>query len=333
MSTAAAPSVPGSERRLARRRPWLAALLSLAAPGVGQLYNGQTSRGWWLFAVFLVIELSFALILPHAVLKTAFAALALLLICELTLRLGAAIQAFRGARRVAVAATGRYQHGWIYALLIVLAPSSSALAAPEASIGSYYAPSSAMLPTLLVGDYFLVDRRRYRNHPVSRGEIAVFKLPREPSTDYVKRVVGLPGDRVQVQHGILHLNDQPVSRRQIEDYVDQTGGSAPLRQYIEGLPRGAGSAVEYRIVKIGDSGPLDDTPVYVVPAEHFFAVGDNRDNSQDSRMQSAVGYVPVRNLVGRAEFVFFSTDGSARWWEVWKWPFAIRYGRLFQSVS
>ena len=85
------------------------------------------------------------------------------------------------------------------------------------------------------------------------------------------------------------------------------------------------------IIKIGNNGPLDNTPVYEVPPGHYFAMGDNRDNSQDSRVLSAVGYIPAENLVGKAQFIFFSTDGSARWWEIWKWPFAVRYGRLFHG--
>ena len=110
--------------------------------------------------------------------------------------------------------------------------------------------------------------------------------------------------------------------------------SIVLHQYIEALPRGPGEApLEHPIIKVGDNGPLDNTPVYEVPQGHYFAMGDNRDNSQDSRVLSAVGYVPAENLVGKAQFLFFSTDSSARWWEIWKWPFAIRYRRLFHGVG
>jgi len=87
------------------------------------------------------------------------------------------------------------------------------------------------------------------------------------------------------------------------------------------------------VIKMGDNGPLDNTQIYDVPPGEYFMMGDNRDNSQDSRVLSAVGYVPAENLVGRAEFIFFSTDGSARLWEFWKWPFAIRYSRLLHGVS
>ena len=103
---------------------------------------------------------------------------------------------------------------------------------------------------------------------------------------------------------------------------------------LRSLPRGPGEApLEHPIIKIGDDGPLDNTAVYEVPEGDYFAMGDNRDNSQDSRVMSAVGFIPAENLVGKAQFLFFSTDGSAAWWEVWKWPFAIRYWRLLHGVG
>jgi signal peptidase I len=102
-----------------------------------------------------------------------------------------------------------------------------------------------------------------------------------------------------------------------------------MRQYIETLPNGR----QHRIIKVGDNGPLDNTQEYHVPSGDYFMMGDNRDNSQDSRVLSAVGYVPAENLIGKAQFIFFSTDGSARLWEFWKWPFAIRYDRLFKGVN
>jgi len=113
-------------------------------------------------------------------------------------------------------------------------------------------------------------------------------------------------------------------------YSEGNGAVIPLAQYIETLPNG----VQHRIIKMGDNGPLDNTQVYQVPAGEYFMMGDNRDNSQDSRVLSAVGYVPAENLIGRAEFIFFSTDGSGPLWPpmIWKWPFAIRYDRLFRAV-
>ncbi|MBI3453949.1 MAG: signal peptidase I [Rhodospirillales bacterium] len=209
-------------------------------------------------------------------------------------------------------------------------------------------PSGSMIPTLLIGDYLFVSKYSYGYSKYSlpygmplfggrifgrapeRGEVAVFKLPRDPKVDYIKRIVGLPGDRIQVKGGILHINDQPVKRERIEDYVAvEYGVVTRTAQYIETLPNGR----QHRILEISDNDQLDNTPVYTVPAGHFFAMGDNRDNSQDSRVLSAVGFIPAENLVGRAEVLFFSTDGGASLIEPWKWPFATRYSRLFKSID
>lgn len=215
-------------------------------------------------------------------------------------------------------------------------------------------PSGSMIPSLLIGDYLFVSKYSYGYsrfslpgwltdvdifgeriffRPPDRGDVAVFKLPRDSKTDYIKRIIGLPGDRIQVKGGVLHINGEPVKRERIEDWVDRDGTAAGrVAQFIETLPNGR----KHRIIEFTDRGEYDDTPVYVVPAGKYFAMGDNRDNSLDSRVpenRNGVGFVPAENLVGRAEFLFFSTNGSARFWEVWKWPTAIRYGRLFNGIE
>jgi signal peptidase I len=238
----------------------------------------------------------------------------------------------------------------VYAVLI-------ALVVRTVGYEPFNIPSGSMIPTLLVGDYLFVSKFSYgysrfslpfglplfsgrilEFHKPERGDVVVFKLPTDTSTDYIKRLVGLPGDKVQVTHGQLFINGQMVPRRQVEDYVyqgsPQEGGQVVLmHQYIESLPRGPDEKpFDHPIIKVGDDGPLDNTPVYDVPEGYYFAMGDNRDNSQDSRVMSAVGFIPSENLVGKAQFLFFSTDGSAPWWQVWEWPFGIRYSRLLNGV-
>ncbi|MEO0036694.1 MAG: Signal peptidase [Pseudomonadota bacterium] len=211
-------------------------------------------------------------------------------------------------------------------------------------------PSGSMIPSLLIGDYLFVSKYAYGYSRYSmpfglgpsggrlferapaRGDVVVFKKPTENKVDYIKRVIGLPGDRVQVIGGLLHINGAPVKRDRIEDFIDRDRDGNIIRapQYIETLPNGR----QHRIIEfLGDNGPADNTMEYVVPPGHYFMMGDNRDNSADSRFLTEVGYVPAENLVGRAEILFFSGDGSAALWEVWRWPWGIRYSRLFQKIE
>lgn len=209
-------------------------------------------------------------------------------------------------------------------------------------------PSGSMIPTLLVGDYLFVSKYSYGysrySLPLSpalfkgrifgslpkRGDVAVFKLPRDNSTDYIKRIVGLPGDKIQMKGGQLFINGAQVSRVAAGDAVAEGDGPRILlKRYLETLPGGK----QHYILKASDNEPLDNTIEYAVPDGYVFAMGDNRDNSLDSRVLNAVGFIPVENLVGRAEFLFFSVDATSPWWEVWEWPFEIRWSRLFTGIN
>ena len=207
-------------------------------------------------------------------------------------------------------------------------------------------PSGSMKPTLLVGDYLFVSKYSYGYSRYSlpfspdifdgrildslpeQGDVVVFKLPRDTSLDYIKRVIGLPGDRIQMIDGILHINGTAVERTEVglTTYTKGNGIQKTVMEYIETLPNG----VQHAIYEESDTMPLDRTQEWVVPEGHFFAMGDNRDDSLDSR--ATVGFVPFENLVGRAEFIFYSTDGTAELWEVWNWPGATRWSRLLDGI-
>ena len=211
-------------------------------------------------------------------------------------------------------------------------------------------PSASMEATLLVGDYLFVEKYaygysrytfpfggwplgdrmegRFMGSEPKRGDVIVFKFPQDNSTDFIKRLVGMPGDKIQMINSRLYINDKIVPRKRVDDYVEMVDGRENrVPQYEETLPEGK----TYFTLDREPDSPLDNTPAFRVPAGHYFMMGDNRDNSDDSRQ--AVGYVPFENLEGKAMIRFFSTDGSARLWEVWKWPFSIRYSRLLRWVN
>jgi signal peptidase I len=208
-------------------------------------------------------------------------------------------------------------------------------------------PSGSMIPTLLVGDYLFVSKYSYGythysfpfspaiftgrvfGQPVDRGDVVVFRLPKDDTTDYIKRVIGLPGDRIQMIDGVLNINGTPVKRERLEDLTnDEDGGPQTIRRYRETLPNG----VSFVTHDLTENGFYDNTQVYTVPPDHYFMMGDNRDNSTDSRVLSAVGYVPYENIIGRAQIIFFSIRDGAHAWEVWRWPSTVRWDRLFHLV-
>jgi signal peptidase I len=205
-------------------------------------------------------------------------------------------------------------------------------------------PSGSMIPTLLVGDYLFVSKFSYGyshfSFPFSPdffsgrffgsvprvGDVVVFRYPPDPSEDYIKRVIGLPGDHVQVTDGQLYLNGKEVPRQPAGDFVtDEDGVRMVLRRYREELPDG----VDHYILKATDEGSANNTPVYVVPPNELFVLGDNRDNSADSRFW---GFVPMENLIGEAQVLFFSINAQAPWWEFWEWPVEIRWDRIGMVV-
>ncbi len=212
-------------------------------------------------------------------------------------------------------------------------------------------PSGSMRPNLLVGDFLVVSKFEYGYSKASlvypftrlpidgrifagspeRGDVVVFKNSRDRNRDYIKRVIGLPGDEVQTVNGTLYLNGKKITRELVGNETVRCAGYQSLAAtYREALPNG----ISYTIQECnGNNYRLDNVGPYVVPEGHFFMMGDNRDNSQDSRTPM-VGMVPADQIVGKAQRLVFSVDGAeSRIWQVWKWPSAIRFDRIFDPVK
>jgi signal peptidase I len=210
---------------------------------------------------------------------------------------------------------------------------------------SFFIPSGSMKGTLLVGDHIFATKYSYGYSRFSlpfvspplfsgrlfgvapqRGDVVVFRPP-HGTDNFIKRLIGLPGDRIQMIGGRLFINGAPVKRERVADFVDdESGRPRHVRRWRETLPNG----VSYETLDLEDNGPLDDTGVYVVPPGNYFMMGDNRDNSADSRVPSVVGFVPFENLIAKARIIVYSLgDGT---WQFWNWPGFMRWDRLLTFV-
>lgn len=215
-------------------------------------------------------------------------------------------------------------------------------------------PSSSMVPTLLIGDFLLVNKfcygysndsfrigtftfplpkfskRLFGGQLPQRGEVVVFRNEKDKNLNYIKRVIGLPGDTIQLINGIVHINGSPLELREIDEFsIIENKEYKFYKRYMEKLPNG----YEHVIIKKHEFGQarLDNVGPFVVPEDHYFMMGDNRDNSQDSRVIEAVGFIPLDRIMGRAECLFFSSDCGL--FDILKWPFSMRFERFFTAIK
>jgi signal peptidase I len=291
-----------------KRRAWLAALLSLLLPGLGQLYNRQARLA---LALMILIEL---VAVPGLWLIAAVPVNAIVpvygigLLVGLGIRLFAIVQAVIGARRAKAVFLARYNRWYIYigAWVLAVVLQSVLELVPVSSIDAFSSPSGSMSPTLVEGDYYQTRTLAFVGRLPERGEIVVFRPTSDPDVDFVKRIIGLPGDRIQLREGRLYINDVMVERVELSH---EEAASLPQpypddRVYREILPGGA----SHLISEVSDTGYNDNTPEFVVPSEHVFVLGDNRDRSNDSR--AGLGFIPFAGLHDKPLFIYWSADKS-----------------------
>ncbi len=235
------------------------------------------------------------------------------------------------------------EHGFLFTIMVALICAGivrSFFCEP------FHIPSSSMKPGLLIGDYIFVSKYSYgysrysfpfglkifegriwRSQP-KRGDVIVFRLPSNTKINYVKRLIGLPGDKIQMHNGILYINDQEVVKVENGMFVDEVlGEKVDIKKFFETFPEGK----KIETLDENPNTPQDNTGIYEVPIGHYFMMGDNRDNSEDSRFINELGFVPEENFVGPARIIFFSTSSPI--WQFWHWPNSIRFKRIFQKIE
>jgi signal peptidase I len=294
-----------------RRRPLLAFFLSLGCPGLGQLYNGSWRWAAGAWAIGSLITYFSAVYLFDT-----FSKLMQALLLGLFLDLFFGIHAWFQARQLGTMELKPFQRWWVYILFAVVlygSPGGFGYIIPERFL-SFQIPSESMVPTLLVGDRLVADGWAYRNDSPRRGDIIVFDYPRDPSIKYVKRVVGLPGDQVQIVGGELYVNKVVVNAHRTSDPSQMDDGWGVV-EYMETL-----GDVKHVIRRAQPTMFLNYGPV-TVPEKSYFVMGDNRDRSSDSRVW---GFVPEAAIVGKMRYVYFSWDGEKG---------GIRWPRISQPVE
>jgi signal peptidase I len=280
-----------------RRNPWVSFILTQICPGVGPLYNDDFRWVYFSVAASIVVALVSELWLFDS-LKKLLVAVCFGLIFDLAL----SVQAFVKSRRIQQMELKMYQRGSVYVLLALLVygvPDGYGFLYPS-RVRSFQIPSESMVPNLLVGDRLVADGWAYWHKDPQRGDIIVFDYPREPSTKFVKRLVGLPGDRIEMKHGELYLNNQlvPQTRTATPLILDHGWRAA---EYMENL-----GGVLHTIHRAQPENDRDFGPVSV-PEGEYFMMGDNRDRSSDSRVW---GFVKRDALIGRMAYVYFSWDSD-----------------------
>ncbi|KZK92215.1 Signal peptidase I [Pseudovibrio sp. Ad46] len=297
-----------------KRRWWIALLLQLIS-GSGYLYLGHPKR-FLMFILLLWSGIIFTLTpLPTFIDSRIY--LGIFLIVVISLFVIAFVDLLLLCRKQQSYTLKWYNRWWVYLLCwisiaIVQTPYLSSIGMdflPSQKVRTFYIPSNNNQPLLIPGDYVFATSCGFNCIKPQQGDMVILKYTRNNKIDYVERIIGLPGDTVQIENGVVILNGAPVKQARLsEDHIltDSYGNKKYIAQYVEELPNGA----QQTVLDLYPNSSLDNTPKYRVPEGHYFVMGDNRDNSADSRVLSQLGYVPAENIYAKPLFIYWSKDLS-----------------------
>ena len=314
-----------------RRRWWLAGLLSFLVPGLGQVYNGQETKGL-LFYFILSISGGFLISLIHFILKPPsrpfffWVIFLAVIFISLVLYLFIIFEAIYSAKKISGDYSLKKYNRWYIYLLIILVIRLAGFSVNTTVIEhnifkGYKIPTASMMPTLLVGDHFLCDLGYYNNHNPERGDLIIFKTVGVETKILLKRIIGIPGDTIQIVDGTVYINQKKLDLEFLKKVTLEQGVEAD--EYRETLGNSS-----YQILYLGNSnynwanrnyGPV------TIPDGEYFVLGDNRDNSYDSRY---LGMVRRDQIEGRPVFIYFSWDTKIPAWNVFSRIASIRFSRL-----
>ena len=283
-----------------KRIPFIASILSFFCPGLGQIYNSQIKFGFIVFATaYFIISLS--------VINNYFIFI-FFIFGWIIIWIFSIIYAFIKAIKIKKAQLTKFNK-WILYLFFILVGYLyvSMIVLPNIKFQNFNIPATSMNPTLIVGDYIVVNKNYYKNNDPEYGDLVVFKTPTDNRTDYIKRLIGLPDDTIQFINGDVYLNDNQILKTKIKSYKKIYCGNAILetKTFEEKLPNGKKYIAIY-----SKNNSFQNSDKFKVPKDHYFFLGDNRDCSKDSRFLSAVGYVPRKNILHKLYMIYWSGDKS-----------------------
>ena len=280
-----------------KRNPFVAALLSFLTPGLGSFYNSNNN----LFYIFFISFIFFGYLqtISNIYFFLVSGSIAILI------WIFSIFHSFFQAKKIKEIELGKLKKFYIYLIPIIILFISNIYFSSNTKFISFNIPAKSMQPTLLVGDYLFFDKNYYLKNEVKYGDLVVFKTPDD--VDFVKRVIGMPGDNIQILDGEILLNDVFINKIKTNDFVetDMQGNTKRIRKFKERLFN-----IEYEVLDLVDNGIVDNTNIYKVPEGHYFVMGDNRDNSLDSRFMDQIGFVPVDKILHRANFIYWAKDKS-----------------------